>query len=207
MTQSNDDGFVNGIDPKRTRAILDLIKKDATGDFARPQYQTTIAWDSGYHATMHVTDGQVVLADEPQRYGGEGMGITPEDLLLTAVGSCLLATYIAGLSAASINVEHLRLSVSGRVNFRVAFAVEPGSPGFEDIKVVVDLQTDAPEGKEKLLSFWKNYIKRRLYPIPSCALYQSRLKSSIIPKKKHIRLEDQAKTGSSLLFPHKICLV
>ena len=147
MTQSNDDGFVNGIDPKRTRAILDLIKKDATGDFARPQYQTTIAWDSGYHATMHVTDGQVVLADEPQRYGGEGMGITPEDLLLTAVGSCLLATYIAGLSAASINVEHLRLSVSGRVNFRVAFAVEPGSPGFEDIKVVVDLQTDAPEGK------------------------------------------------------------
>jgi hypothetical protein len=46
MTQSNDDGFVNGIDPKRTRAILDLIKKDATGDFVRPQYQTTIAWDS-----------------------------------------------------------------------------------------------------------------------------------------------------------------
>lgn len=146
-SNSNKDGIVNGINPKRAHAILDLIRNDTTGDIARPKYQTTVAWDSGYHATMHVTDGQVVLADEPQRYGGEGMGITPEDLLLTAVGSCLVATYIGGLSAASINVEYLRLSVSGQVNFRAAFAVESGSPGFEDIKVVVNLQTDAPEQK------------------------------------------------------------
>lgn len=147
MTHSNKGGLVNGVDPKRTHAIVDLIRNDSTGDVAKPAYRTTVAWDSGYHATMHVTDGQMVFADEPQRYGGEGMGITPEDLLLTAVGSCLVATYIGGLSAASINVEYLRLSVSGRVNFRAAFALEPGSPGFEDIKVVVDLQTDAPEQK------------------------------------------------------------
>lgn len=145
MTHSNNDDLINGIDPKRTQAIVDLIRNDTTSDSAKPEFRTTVAWDSGYHATMRVTDGQVVLADEPQRFGGEGMGITPEDLLLTAVGACLVATYIGGLSAASINVEHLRLSVSGRVNFRAAFAIEPGSPGFEDIKVVVDLQTDAPE--------------------------------------------------------------
>jgi len=37
--------------------------------------------------------------------------------------------------------------VSGRVNFRAAFAVEPGNPGFEDINVIVEIQTDAPQEK------------------------------------------------------------
>ncbi|MBL8497696.1 OsmC family peroxiredoxin [Nitrosomonas sp. JL21] len=165
MTHSNND-IVNGIDPKRAQAILNLVRNDITGDTAKPEFRTTVAWDSGFHATMHVTDGQVVLADEPHHFGGEGMGITPEDLLLTAVGSCLVATYIAGLSAASINVEYLRLSVSGRVNFRAAFAVEPGSPGFEDIKVVVDLQTDAPE-KEVTQLLQKLY---KMAPIPDTIL-------------------------------------
>ena len=79
------------------------------------------------------------------------MGVTPQDLLLTAVGHCLAATYIGGLSAARINVESLRLHVSGRVNFRAAYGIEPGNPGFEDIKVTVEIQTDASQKEVTVL--------------------------------------------------------
>ncbi|MCC6916442.1 OsmC family protein [Nitrosomonas sp.] len=147
MTSPTIKTTVNGINIEQSFAIQNRISEDRTGDIARPRYQATVVWDSGYHTTSNVTDGQTIIGDEPPRYGGEGMGITPQDLLLTAVGHCLTASYIGGLSAARINVESLRVHVSGRVNFRAAFAVEPGNPGFEDINVVVEIQTDAPQEK------------------------------------------------------------
>lgn len=139
--------IVNGINIEQSFAIKNQISEGGNGDIAKPRYQATVVWDSGYHTTSNVTDGQTIIGDEPPRYGGEGLGITPQDLLLTAVGHCLTASYIGGLSAARINVESLRVHVSGRVNFRAAFAVEPGNPGFEDINVMVEIQTSAPQEK------------------------------------------------------------
>ncbi|WP_350282469.1 OsmC family protein [Nitrosomonas sp.] len=139
--------IVNGINIEQSFAIQNQIREGGNGELAKPRYQATVVWDSGYHTTSNVTDGQIIVGDEPAHYGGESMGITPQDLLLTAVGHCLTASYIGGLSAARINVESLRVHVSGRVNFRAAFAIESGNPGFEDINVVVEIQTDAPQEK------------------------------------------------------------
>lgn len=139
--------IVNGINIEQSFVIQDQIRDGGDGELAKPQYQATVVWDSGYHTTSNVTDGQVIIGDEPPRYGGGGTGITPQDLLLTAIGHCLTASYVGGLSAARINIESLRVHVSGRVNFRAAFAVEPGNPGFGDINVIVEIQTDAPQEK------------------------------------------------------------
>lgn len=151
IVDSNIKNTVNGIDHEQCRAIKEHIKAGGDGDIAKPRYQATVIWDSGYHTTSNVSDDQVIIGDEPVRYGGEGMGVTPQDLLLTAVGHCLAATYIGGLSAARINVESLRLHVSGRVNFRAAYGIEPGNPGFEDIKVTVEIQTDASQKEVTVL--------------------------------------------------------
>jgi len=147
MTTMDTKNIVNGINIEQSFVIQKQISEDRDGSMAKPKYQATVTWDSGYHTTASVTDGQTVIGDEPPRYGGEGMGVSPQDLLLTAVGHCLAATYIGGLSAARINVESLRLHVSGRVNFGVAYAVAAGHPGFEDINIVVEVQTDAPQEK------------------------------------------------------------
>lgn len=147
MTAASNKNIVNGINIEQTFEVQKQIREASDSEIARPRYETTVVWDSGYHTTANVTDGQTIIGDEPPHYGGEGLGVAPQDLLLTAVGHCLAATYIGGLSAARINVESLRLHVSGRVNFGAAFAVSPGNPGFEDINVVVEVQTDAPQEK------------------------------------------------------------
>lgn len=147
MTAPDIKTIVNGINIEQSFAIQNQIREEGNSDLAKPRYQATVVWDSGYHTTSNVTDGQTIIGDEPARYGGEDLGITPQDLLLTAVGHCLAATYIGGLSAARINVESLQVHVSGQVNFRAAFAVESGNPGFEDIQIIVEIQTDAPQEK------------------------------------------------------------
>lgn len=138
---------VNGIDLDKLRATRDRIEADSL--FARPRYESTIVWKNGYRTISCALDGQEVIGDEPEQYGGSGDGMTPEDMLLSAIGGCLVATYIGGLSAAGITVKSLRLDISGQVNFRVAFGVEVGNPGFDSIKVVVDIQTDSSSGKVK----------------------------------------------------------
>jgi uncharacterized OsmC-like protein len=70
-------------------------------------------------------------------------------MLLTAVGHCLAATYIGGLSAAGIAVKSLQIDVSGRVNFRAAYGLEAANPGFEGIRVEVDIQADSSPDKVK----------------------------------------------------------
>lgn len=145
MADHDTKNIINGIDLEQSQVIYDQIRMGSDSDIAKPKYQATVVWDNGYHTTTNLNSGQTIIGDEPVRYGGEGMGATPQDMLLTAVGHCLAATYIGGLSAARINVESLRLHVSGRVNFRAAYAIESGNPGFEDIKVTVEIQTDAPQ--------------------------------------------------------------
>jgi uncharacterized OsmC-like protein len=140
---------VNGLDLDRLRTTQDLIETDTDGALSRPRYQSTIVWNNGYRTVSRVTDGQEVTGDEPERYGGSGAGLTPQDLLLTAVGHCLAATYIGGLSAAGIAVRSLQINVSGRVNFRAAYGLEAANPGFESIGVEVDIRTDSSPDKVK----------------------------------------------------------
>jgi uncharacterized OsmC-like protein len=140
---------VNGIDLDKLRATRDLIEADADGPFAHPRYESTIVWKNGYRTVSCATDGQEVVGDEPEQYGGSGDGITPEDMLLSAIGGCLVATYIGGLSAAGITVKSLRLDVSGCVNFRAAYGLEAANPGFESIRIAVDIQTDSPPDNVK----------------------------------------------------------
>lgn len=102
-----------------------------------------------------------VSGDEPEQYGGKGSDITPEDMLLRAIGGCFVATYIGGLSPAGITVKSLRLDVSSRVNFRAACGLEAANPGFESIRVAVDIQTDSSTDKVK------GILSRAEYPWPS----------------------------------------
>ena len=140
---------LNGIDVDRLRATRDRIEADADGPFAHPRYESTIVWKNGYRTVSSAMDGQEVIGDEPEQYGGKGSGMTPEDMLLSAIGGCLVATYIGGLSAAGITVKSLRLDVSGRVNFRAVFGLEAADPGFESIRVAVNIQTDSSPDRVK----------------------------------------------------------
>lgn len=136
---------LNGINTQQVRRAQEQMRNDPDGDVACPTYAAKVLWKSGYRTEAQLSGGLVLQGDEPVVYGGEGYGATPQDLLLTAVGHCLTATYVGGLSAAGIRVDHLEVLVSGRVNFRAAYGLERGQPGFEEINVKVSIQADAPQ--------------------------------------------------------------
>lgn len=138
------DALLNGLSPQRSREVQQRIRDDGDGDVAHPLYSAAVEWTSGYHTVSHIAGGQTLEGDEPVAYGGKARGASPQDLLLTAVGNCIAATCIGGLSAQSIVVHALKIHVSGRVNFKAAYGVAPGAPGFEKVDVRIEIDTDQP---------------------------------------------------------------
>ena len=144
---------LNGIDLDTVRDAQHQMRIDPEGTIARPVHAATVVWEAGYRTRTKVSGGMIVEGDEPPAYGGAGRGATPQELLLTAVGHCLSATYVGGLTSAGIPVRSLTIHVSGRVNFRAAYGVESGNAGFDRIKIDVDIDADAPKDKvESLLA-------------------------------------------------------
>lgn len=144
---------LNGIDIAQVRLAQEEMRRDPEGAVSRPVHKAEIVWQDGYRTRTPVSGGAVIQGDEPAVYGGQGAGATPQDLLLTAIGHCLTATYVGGLTAAGIAVRSLKVSVSGRVNFRAAYGVEKGHAGFESIQVSVDVDADAaPARIDELLA-------------------------------------------------------
>jgi uncharacterized OsmC-like protein len=135
---------LNGIEPLAIRQTKERIRADGDGPIARPTYRTSVHWNTAYQTSTEVKAGDVLHGDEPLAYGGTGKGATPQELLLAGIGNCLAATYVGGLTAAGIEVRSLRLDVSGQVDFRVAYGVAEGNPGFASIEVAVHVDSDHP---------------------------------------------------------------
>lgn len=153
MTETSNRVTVNGLQVNVVREIRERIRADGSGDVARPLYQTSVQWTKGYQTLTKVKSGAVLHGDEPCAYGGAGLGATPQELLLAGIGNCLAATYIGGLSAVGVQVNNLTLDVSGRVDFRAAFGVITGNPGFESIHVQVSINAEeSPERIDALLA-------------------------------------------------------
>ncbi len=143
---------LNGIDTARVRLAQEEMRRDPDGPVASPVHKVAIIWQNGYRTRTEVSGGNVIQGDEPPTYGGQGDGATPQELLLTAVGHCLIATYVGGLAAAGVAIRSLKVSVSGKVNFRAAYGVEKGHAGFESVEIAVDIDADAsPARVEQLL--------------------------------------------------------
>lgn len=138
---------LNGLSPERSHEVQQHIREDGDGDFARPLYRAEVAWTTGYQTVARLAGGRTLEGDEPVAYGGSARGASPQELLLTAVGNCVAATCIGGLTAQRIAVRALKIDVSGRVNFKAAYGVAPGAPGFESVDVKISIETDAPRDR------------------------------------------------------------
>jgi uncharacterized OsmC-like protein len=135
---------LNGIDLKKVEKIRERVRRNEGA--AHPLYTARVQWLGGLRTKISLADNRVLHADEPLDCAGENTAVSPEDLLLSAVGSCLTVAWISVLSARGIKVNALDIELSGKVNFLGAYGLDDSPPGFEGLNVVVKLDTDAAAG-------------------------------------------------------------
>jgi uncharacterized OsmC-like protein len=149
---------LNGVDTATLFATIDAVR--AQPELAKFQFRTVNDWVSGTHSEgrfpgffgagqehTHAND-TVVTADHPAVLVGQDNGPTPAELLLNALGSCLMAGLGNIAAARGIELRGVRCTVEGDIDLRGLLGID-GSVrnGFEAIRVVFSVDGEAEADK------------------------------------------------------------
>jgi uncharacterized OsmC-like protein len=131
---------INGIDPAAVDAVANRLRerRDEPVRFA-----AGVRWLGGYRTEARVGPEPALAGDEPTDLAGTGTGPSPEDLLLGAVGQCLIVGLAGAATARGVRIERLSVDVEGDVNLPAAYGLADGHPGFQAIRITVHLDADA----------------------------------------------------------------
>ena len=97
--------------------------------------------------------GFKVTVDEPEQIGGSNQGMTPVELLLSSLGSCLSITISLFSKPFHVEIKDLRVEVEGELDPMAAMSNDPEAhSGYQDIRVHVHIVSDAPANRiERLI--------------------------------------------------------
>jgi len=131
---------INGIDATAVSAVAQRLREQRSEPV---RFSAGVRWLGGYRTEAQVGPNPALAGDEPADLAGTGTGPSPEDLLLGAVGQCLIVGLAGAASARGVAIKDLRVDVEGDVNLPAAYGLADGHPGFQAIRVTVHLDADA----------------------------------------------------------------
>lgn len=140
--------FVNEVSNAPEEAVMD--------------YGIEVIWESGTRSRtetkpMMVGPHQVSRSfswksDEPRQLMGNNHGPNPQELLMSGLGSCMMVSFIAGATAAGVQLESVKLDFEGTLDLRGFMGLGTNSTvGFPQISYTLHVTGDAtPEQFEEL---------------------------------------------------------
>jgi uncharacterized OsmC-like protein len=133
---------LNGVDKAAVAAVVQRFRAEPSA--ADVGFAASVEWVEGFRSRSVAGGFGPLAGDEPVDLAGDGTAPAPEDLLLAAVGQCLVVGIVSAASARGVAVSGLRVDVRGRVDLSVAYGLAEGHPGFTAIDVDVALDADLP---------------------------------------------------------------
>ncbi len=95
--------------------------------------------------TNHIRDLPPIVLDEPGGLSGPDPTYQPLDMLLAALGSCLVGSIRAHAAAQGVFLSALALDVEADLAMAPTSAAHPPSLGFDEVRVAVHINSDAPQ--------------------------------------------------------------
>lgn len=134
----------NGVDMAKVNALVATMQRDPEG--GRRTLSGTTTWKSGAHSTTTLRNF-TVPADEPDAIGGSNQGPCPMELVLTGLSACIAIGIVYSAAEDGVTVNAIEIDVEGDLDLRGLFEVSDVRPGFEEIRVAVRMDADAPQEK------------------------------------------------------------
>ena len=85
----------------------------------------------------------VIDADEPVQVLGGDTAPNPQELLFSAIGSCLTAVYAVYATQLAIPIRSLRVELRGTLDMRGVLGLADVAPGFPEVGIRVFLDAEA----------------------------------------------------------------
>ncbi len=145
---------INGIDTEALEQFKETVASEPKEGIAK--FQVTTAWQGGTKSETLVdgwelggkrlAKGFSICIDEPNELLGENSAPNPQEVLMAAVNSCMLATYVANCSVEGIKLDHLEIETKGELDLRGFLVLAGGvKPGYDQIDYRVRIKGDGTE--------------------------------------------------------------
>jgi len=125
------------------------------------KYEVVLAWDKETGGEAHIGSFPAIRLDMPVEFGGKGRFPCPDELFFSAVGGCLLTTFLYYKKKLRLRLKGLQIPVKGTVDFT-------GKKGYEitGIEATFKIETDETERAKECAELAKHYchIARSLEP-------------------------------------------
>lgn len=143
---------INGVSPSELQELVTAVSQDeAQGQLA---FQATTSWVDGVRSTTHVKSlmwanqsyerNFTLTIDEPEELGGTNCGPNPQEVLLSALNSCLVATFVSLCSMQGIALEKVEVTSIGDLNLRGFFQLDPAVPqGYQNLQWTLTVKGNA----------------------------------------------------------------
>jgi uncharacterized OsmC-like protein len=143
---------INGIVPSEVQELISAVSQDATQ--AQMVFHATTSWVDGVRSMTHIKSfdwaGQsydrdfTLEIDEPEEIGGTNMGPNPQEVLLSALNACLLATFVSVCSLQEIELETVEIVSTGTLDLRGFFKLdETVAPGYQNLHWTLKVKGNA----------------------------------------------------------------
>src|SRR3954464_5969353 len=137
--------------------IKDKYRADPEAAVITPRAQGTL--DDQHIACKVETGRALAVAGLHPATGGSGAELCSGDMLLEALVACAGVTLKAVATALEIPLRKATVRAEGDLDFRGTLGVDRAAPvGFRAIRLMIDLDTDAPQEKiDALLKLTERY--------------------------------------------------
>jgi uncharacterized OsmC-like protein len=147
--------ILNGFDTQVMAADVEAIAADASR--APVTFRASTVWTGGASSRTEVESydlgGQTILrrhtirTDEPTELWGGNSAPNPQDLLLAALGSCMMFGFVAGCTKRGIVVHAVAIDTELALDLRGPLGLDPAiKPGAESIRYTIRVSgTGTPE--------------------------------------------------------------
>ena len=143
--------LTNGIDLDALHAAVRDIERDPHNGIV--EFRVTSRWQGQTRSRTKVESysmgGQridrsfTIDIDEPLELLGENTAPNPQEMLLSALNSCITVGYVVGAAAKGIKLKRLEIETSGQLDLRGFLGIDPEvRPGYETINYVVRINGD-----------------------------------------------------------------
>lgn len=132
---------INGIDTDAAARLVEMVKSNP--ELGKTMWRARAKWEGGFRAQAQIRQFTVPI-DEPPDLGGSDTAPNPVELVLGALGGCLIIGYVLNASMMGIEVQKIELDLEGDIDLPGFFGLESDVlPGYTNVRVDVAIKSNA----------------------------------------------------------------
>jgi organic hydroperoxide reductase OsmC/OhrA len=101
------------------------------------EYELDLIWDKRSGSHVNIRGFPKMKLDMPTEFGGMSSAPCPDELFFTAIGGCILTTFIYFKERLNLNLKELRVSIQGTVEYS-------GPKGYRVSEITIVVNVEVP---------------------------------------------------------------